>query len=86
MNRNTLADALTVADGLEAASEACSREQTALGLRLLQGAHVIRELHGMVITMHREHATNLRERDARKQAQNIAARERVREYEEGDWS
>ena len=78
--------ALAVADGLEAASEACSREQTALGLRLLQAAQVMRELHGMVITMHREHATDLHERDAREQARSIAAKERVREYEEGDWS
>lgn len=78
--------ALAVADGLEAASEACSREQAALAARLLQGAHVIRELHGMVIAMHREHATERREIDARKQAQSIAAKERVREYENGDWS
>lgn len=85
MNRNTLADALTVADGLEAASEACSREQTALGLRLLQAAHVIRELHGMVIATHRQHTIERREHDAREQAQAIAARERLREYEEGNW-
>lgn len=82
---SALEKALAVADGLEAAYEACSREQTALGTRLLQAAHVIRELHGMVITMHREHAIERREIDSRAQAQHIAARERLREYEEGDW-
>ena len=81
--RNTLAEALAAAHGLEGAAAACIPGQDALAARLLQGAQVIRELHGMV---HREHAIERREIDARKQAQSIAARERVREYEEGDWS
>jgi len=86
--RNALGEALAIAQGLQDAAIACGPEQTALAARLLQGASCIRAMYSLLVRAHidRQPAPRVTDSDAREQASKAAARERLREYENGDWS